>query len=125
MAFTLGVHLCVVRHWIGGNAIITQGGLFIKNFNPELGHYTSLIINSVQFVFVLIGLVFLQKLMGKKPLFLLSITLLSLINLGLAVGMIFGQILACMFLMCLYMAIYGAAFISPIWAYPSEIIPAS
>jgi hypothetical protein len=23
------------------------------------------------------------------------------------------------------MAIYGAAFISPIWAYPSEIIPAS
>ena len=30
-----------------------------------------------------------------------------------------------MFLMCLYMAVYGAAFISPVWAYPSEIIPAS
>ena len=27
--------------------------------------------------------------------------------------------------MCIYMAIYGVAFISPIWAYPSEVIPAA
>jgi len=30
-----------------------------------------------------------------------------------------------MLLMCMYMAVYGAAFICPIWAYPSEVIPAS
>lgn len=30
-----------------------------------------------------------------------------------------------MFLMCLYMAVYGCAFVSPVWSYPSEIVPAS
>lgn len=89
MAYALGVHLCVIRHWIGGNAIITQGGLFIKTFNPSLGRYTSLIINLVQFAFVIFGLIYLQKIMGKKPLFLLSIALLSFLDLGLAIGMIF------------------------------------
>jgi hypothetical protein len=81
--------LCVIRHFIGGNAIISQGGLFIKTLNPSLGHYTSLIINLVQFVFVVFGLVYLQKVMGKKPLFLLSIALLTLLNFALAVGMIY------------------------------------
>ena len=28
-------------------------------------------------------------------------------------------------LMCVYMAVYGVGFISPIWAYPSEVIPAA
>jgi hypothetical protein len=74
---------------IGGNAIITQGGLFIKTIDPELGHYTSLIINSVQFVFIIFGLAYLQKVMGKKPQFLLSIGLLIFLNFGLAVAMIF------------------------------------
>lgn len=89
MAYNLGVHLCVIRHFIGGNAIITQGGLFIKTLDPGLGHYTSLIINVVQFAFIIIGLAYLQKIMGKKPLFLLSIGLLSLLDFALAVGMIY------------------------------------
>ena len=28
-------------------------------------------------------------------------------------------------IMSIFMAIYGVAFISPIWAYPSEVIPAA
>ena len=81
-----------MRHFIGGNAIITQGGLFINNLNQSLGHYTSLIINLVQMLFVVIGLVYLQTFMGKKPMFLLSISVLSLVNFGLATSMIFMQV---------------------------------
>lgn len=33
--------------------------------------------------------------------------------------------MVCEFIMCVYMAVYGGSFISPIWSYPSEIIPAS
>ena len=81
-----------MRHYIGGNAIITQGELFINNLNQSLGHYTSLIINLVQMLFVVIGLVYLQTFMGKKPMFLLSISVLSLVNFGLATSMIFMQV---------------------------------
>ncbi len=125
MAYVLGVHLCVVRHFIGGNAIITQGGLFIKNLNSGLGHYTSLIINLVQLAFVVLGLVYLKSIMGKKPMFLLSIAVLSILDISLAVAMIFHHVLAAMMIMIIYMMVYGAMFISPVWAYPSEIIPAS
>jgi MFS family permease len=121
----LGIHLCVIRHWIGGNAIITQGGLFIKTLDAGLGHYTSIIINSIQFIFIIICIVYIQKIAGKRPLFLISITCLSLLDIALAVAMIYSQVVACEMIMCFYMAIYGASFISPIWSYPSEIIPAS
>lgn len=86
-AYCLGIHLCVIRHFTGGNAIISQGGIFITTFDPTLGHYTSLIINLVQFAFVILGLVIIQKLVGKRPLFLFSITFLSFINIGLAIAM--------------------------------------
>lgn len=125
MAYVLGVHLCIIRHFIGGNAIITQGGLFITTLNSGLGHYTSLIINLVQLAFVIVGLVYLKSIMGKKPMFLLSLGLLSTLDLSLAVAMIFHHVLAAMMIMIIYMIVYGATFISPIWAYPSEIIPAS
>lgn len=87
-AYLLGLHICVIRHWTGGNAIITQGGLFINGLNPELGHYTSIIINSIQFIFIVFGLVFVQKIAGKRPLFLISITVLSILDIALAVAMI-------------------------------------
>lgn len=62
--------------------------------------------------------------MGKKPLFLISIPILSLFNFGISIAMIYSNVLAIMMLMCMYMAIYGLGFLSPIWSYPSEVIPA-
>lgn len=124
MAYCVGFHLNIIRNWIGSNAVISQGGLFVSNFNPTIGHYTSLIINLFQGVFIVIGLVWIQKWVGKRPLFLFSITVLTLVNLGLVVAMIYKSLLVIMFLMSLYMAVYGGAMSSPIWAYPSEVIPA-
>jgi MFS family permease len=71
-----------------------------------------------------IGLIWIQKLVGKRPLFLFSITLLSIINIALVIAMIYKDVLVIVFLMCVYMIVYGGSFSSPIWAYPSEVIPA-
>ena len=118
-AYCLGVHLCIIRHWTGGNCIITQGGLFIKNIDADIGHYTSLIVNIVQFVFVVIGLIWVQKYLGKRPLFLISITLMSILNIALVVAMIYERVLPSLMIMCIFMVVYGGSFISPIWSYPS------
>lgn len=121
----MGLHLCVIRHWLAGNLIITQGGQFIGTFDEHLGHYTSLIINVVQLAFVIIGLVWLQKFIGKRPMFLFSISLLSFINIGLGIAMMEYSSTASLVIMIIYMVVYGGSFISPVWSYPSEVIPAS
>jgi MFS family permease len=123
-AYCVGVHLCIIRHWTGANALISQGGLFVTTFSPGIGHYTSLLINLFQGTFIVIGLVWIQTLVGKRPLFLFSIALLSATNLALVIAMIYKNVLVIVFLMCFYMAVYGGSFSSPIWAYPSEVIPA-
>lgn len=124
-AFCLGVHLAVIRNFIGANALITQGGILIKMFNYGLGQWSSLIVNLIQFAAVLFGLIYVQTILGKKQLFLISIPALTLLNFGLVAAMIYENVTAMLMLMCFYMAVYGVAFISPIWAYPSEVIPAS
>lgn len=91
-AYCLCLHLCVIRHFIGGNAIISQGGIFVGYFNKTLGTYTALIINSIQFIFIVIGLVYIQKIIGKRPLFLFSITTLSILNIAVAIAMIFENV---------------------------------
>ena len=118
-AYWMGLHLCVIRHWLAGNLIITQGGQFISTFDKGLGHYTSLIINMVQFVFVILGLIWFQKWIGKRPMFLFSVSLLSIVNIALGLAMMQYSSTASLTLMILYMIIYGGFFISPIWSYPS------
>lgn len=124
-AYCLGFHLAAIRNLTGANAVITQGGIFIKTLNYGLGKYTSLIINSIQLLSVFIGLFVISSYMGKKPLFLMSLPLIALMNFALVIAMIYEQVLSLIIIMSLFMAIYGAGFLSPIWSYPSEIIPAS
>jgi MFS family permease len=71
-----------------------------------------------------LGLVYLQKIAGRRTLFLISLSTLTILNLGLAVSMIFSHVLASIFIMCIYMAVYGASYIAPVWSYPTEIVPA-
>ena len=119
----MGINLSILRNFIGGNVLLSQGGLFIKNLNKSLGKWTSLIINGVQFIFILIGLFYVVNQMGKRPLFLISVAVLSISCLALTVAMIYQDILGSMLVMCFYMAIYGSMFISPIWAYPYVVVP--
>jgi hypothetical protein len=88
-AFCLGIHLAVIRNFIGANALITQGGILIKMFNYGLGQYASLIVNIIQLAAVIFGLVYVQTILGKKQLFLISIPSLTLLNFGLVIAMIY------------------------------------
>jgi len=84
----------MVKNWMGGNAIISQGGQFVKTFDSQLGYYTSIIINSIQFTCIIIGLVYVQKKVGKRPLFLFSVIMLSTFNIATAIAMIFEKVVA-------------------------------
>lgn len=125
MAYCLCLHLNMIKNWMGGNAIISQGGGFVKTFDAFLGKYTSIIINSIQFICIIIGLAYIQKKVGKRPLLLFAVISLSLLNIATAIAMICRQVIAIEVILCVYMTVYGLTYIAPIWAYPSEIIPAS
>jgi hypothetical protein len=43
----MAINLCVLRDFTGGNAVISQGGLFVKSYGTGIGPYASLIINSI------------------------------------------------------------------------------
>jgi hypothetical protein len=120
----VGIHITVIRHFIGGNTVISQGGVFMNYFDPDLGYWTPLIINSVQLFFVIICVLWIQKFFGKRQLFLFSIPALALTCLTLATVMYYEVVNGTLIVLCLYMFIYGISFISPAWAYPSETITA-
>jgi hypothetical protein len=124
-AYCLGVHLAAIRNFVGANAIITQGGIFISMFNPGLGQWTSLIVNIIQLIAIVFGMTYVQSIMGKKPLFLISIPVLSLLNFALVIAMIYENVPSLLMLMCIFLAVFGTGFINPIWAYPAEVIPAA
>ena len=81
--------MCALRQYCGGNVLLIQGGLFVKTFNPGLGEWTSLISNMVQFAAILVGIIYLQKIIGKKPTFIFSLATMSVLNFALVVAMIF------------------------------------
>lgn len=105
--------------------IASQGGLFIKNFNQDLDKYTPLIIDSIQLVFAIFGLVYITGKVGKRPQLLVSTASITLLNFALVISMILQEAEVIIILMCVFIAIYGAIFISLTWAYPPEVIPAS
>ncbi len=120
----MAVQMCALRQFCGGNVLLVQGGQFVKTFNPTLGYYTPVIINSIQFLFILIGIFYIQKVMGKRPLFMFSLPMMIILNLGIVVAMIYEQILVTMLLMSVFMMVFGGSFININWAIPPELAPA-
>jgi hypothetical protein len=51
--------------------------------------------------------------------------MLSFINIALGISMMYSQVIGSLTIMIIYMIVYGGSFISPIWSYPAEVIPAS
>lgn len=124
MLYCLGIHMCALRQYCGGNVLLIQGGIFISTLDSNLGKWTPLIINMIQFAAIIFGIVYLQKVIGKKPVFTFSLATMGVLNFALVIAMIFESIVASMFLMSIFMVIFGGAFINQNWAYPSEVIPA-
>ena len=70
-------------------------------------------------------MVWLQNMIGKRPMFLFSIGMLSIIDICLGIAMMEYSSTAALTIMVIYMMIYGGSFISPVWSYPSQVIPVS
>ena len=115
----MGIHISALRHFVGGTVLQIQGGLFIDTFNEDLAKVTPIIINSLQFVAIVFGILYLQKVFGKRQLFSFSLMALSLMNFAMVIAMIFEEILAVLLLMCLFMLLFGSSFINLTWAYPA------
>jgi hypothetical protein len=77
------------------------------------------------FLSVFVGVVWVQRHIGKRPLLVWSTLCLIILNFAVAITMYYSNVVGTEFFMCLFMIPYGGAFNSPIWAYPSEIVPAS
>jgi hypothetical protein len=120
----MGINLCIVRHFVGGNALITSAGVLISFINKSIGHYTPLIINLVQLVAAIVAVLYISPNFGRRPLFLFSLGMLSILNFAIVIAMSNEHILSIMFIICIYMIIYGGTFMPPSWSYPSEVIPA-
>jgi hypothetical protein len=120
----MACHLCILRDFTGGNAVISQGGLFVKEYGTGLGPYASLIINSVEFISVAFSVLYLQRRFGKRPLFLFSTFTLVILNFAVMGAMIAQNVIAIMIFLTIHISIYGGSLISLTWAYPSEVIPA-
>lgn len=120
----MAVQMCALRQFCGGNVLLIQGGQFVKTLNPTLGYYTPVIINSIQFLFILIGIFYIQKILGKRPLFMFSLPMMAILNLAIVVAMIYEQILVTMILMSIFMMVFGGFFININWAIPPELAPA-
>jgi hypothetical protein len=59
-AFYMGFHLCIIRHFVGGNALITSAGVLLSVIDKSIGHYTPLIINLVQLVAAIAAFVYIS-----------------------------------------------------------------
>lgn len=114
----MAVQMCALRQFCGGNVLLVQGGLFIATFNESLGYYTPVIINSIQFFFILVGIFYVQRILGKRPLFLFSLPTMAILNFIIVVLMIFDQVVPTMVLMCIFMMVFGGSFININWAIP-------
>lgn len=118
-AFYVAVHVCVIRHFSGGNSLITSAGIIMSHFDKSLAKWTPLSINSTQLIALFVFLVFLSSRFGKRPLLVTSTGLLALLNLFLVYSLIIraeALILACIIL---FMVVYGGFLLSAVWSYPS------
>jgi L-asparagine transporter-like permease len=79
--------MTLCRHLTGGSTVITQGGVFLNYFDPTVGQWTDLIVNSVYFLFVMISLLWVQKCFGKRQFFMFSIPALGIVCFLIAIVM--------------------------------------
>lgn len=115
----MAIHVCVIRHFSGGNSLITSAGIIMSHFDKGLAKWTPLSINSTQLIALFIFLVFLSSNFGKRSLLVTSTGLLALLNLLLVYSLVIkaeGLILACIIV---FMVVYGGFMLSAVWSYPS------
>jgi hypothetical protein len=65
-AYFVTMNVCICRHFSGGNSLITTAGIIMNAYNLDIGKWTPLLINSIQFVFLGLFILFFSKKLGKR-----------------------------------------------------------
>lgn len=112
----------------GINALVTQVGAIIDQYNKTLGTYTPLIINFVQMLSTISAIQLLRK-VGRRPVINIGNLGMGLVNITIGIVFIFinswsGSIGMIFFLLNIYMIIYGISLGPTVWLYVPEILPA-
>lgn len=119
----VAIHVCLVRHFSGGNSLIISAGIILQQFDKGLAKWTPLTINATQFVALVIYVLMFSTTFGKRFLIVTATGLLSFINFALVIGLIIKNEFFILVCIILFMIVYGGMLLSAVWSYPSEIIP--
>lgn len=118
-ALLMAFHVQAYKNFIGGNVLVTFSGQIISHFAPVLSQYTALIINILQLIFNAFSTFIITKKFGRRSLFLIGSMGLTILNIVLAIVLIFQLKILIFIVMCVYMCLYGATFLPISWSYPS------
>lgn len=124
-AFYVALNVCVLRHFSGGNSLITSAGIIMNEYSKDLAKWTPLVINSTQLIALTTYILFFSHALGKRFLIVNSSALLALLNVALIASLIFESEVGILLSIMAFMMVYGGMLLSAVWSYPSEIIPAS
>ncbi len=83
----MGIHVIILRQFIGANCIVTFSGQIIEPFAPTVSTYMALILNVIQLIFNILNILFIKA--GRRPLLLFGTASMSLICLGISLVLIY------------------------------------
>ncbi len=87
-AFFVALQVCVVRHFSGGNSLITSAGIIMGEYSKELAKWTPLAINSTQLIALVVYILFFSHAFGKRFLIVNASALLALLNVSLIFSLV-------------------------------------
>lgn len=92
-ALRMGVHIVILRQFIGGNVLVTFSGQIMQAFSPggtEYLRYTPLFVNGLQLISNFFAVSYITKILGRRPLFIFGTAALTLFDLALALVLYFS-----------------------------------
>jgi len=115
----MGIHILLLRQFIGANCVTTFASQIIAAFNLQISVYMGLMLNLIQFLGDLLSVLFLAYKFGRRPILTSGIILMTIFNFCIAVTLIFQVEDAILFFMSIYMFLSGGAVLTVGYSYPS------
>ena len=83
----MGIHIVILRQFIGGNCLVTFSGQIIKQFNANLSTHMALILNSLQFATDLLSVLFITGRYGRKPILIVGTLGMAICSIVIALAL--------------------------------------